>query len=51
MDGVGGDAGDVCGKLTFEANGEIVKETELIVTEAVVKQSFWQTVKEFLKVI
>ena len=44
-------AGDVCGKLTFEANGEIVKETELIVTEAVVKQSFWQTVKEFLKVI
>lgn len=44
-------AGDVCGKLMFEANGEVIKETDLIVTESVEKQSFWETVKEFLKVI
>lgn len=44
-------AGDICGKLVFEANGEVIKETDLIVKEGVEKQSFWETVKEFLKVI
>ena len=43
--------GAICGKLMFEADGKIVKECDLIVREAVPKQSFWETVKEFLKVI
>ena len=43
--------GDVCGKLMFEADGEIIKETDLIIKEPVEKQSFFQTVLEFLKVI
>ncbi len=43
--------GAVCGKLMFEADGELIKETDLIVKESVEKQSFFQTVLEFLKVI
>ena len=43
--------GDICGKLMFEADGKLVKETDLIAKEAVAKQSFWETLKEFLKVI
>lgn len=44
-------AGAVCGKIYFEVDGEVVKETELITKEAVEKQSLWETILEFLKVI
>ena len=43
--------GSVIGKLIFEANGETVKETDLICKEEIPKQSWLDTVKEFLKVI
>lgn len=44
-------AGAVCGKLVFETNGEVIKETDLIAKETVEKQSFFDTILEFLKVI
>lgn len=44
-------AGSVCGKLIFEADGEILKETELICREEVAKQSFFDTLLQFFKVI
>lgn len=44
-------AGSVAGKLIFEVDGETVGETELIVKENVAKQSFWDTLWQFFKVI
>ncbi len=43
--------GSVCGKLIFEVNGERVKETDLISGEDVAKQSLFETILAFLKVI
>lgn len=43
--------GAVLGKLCFEQDGTIIRETELVTKEAVGKRSFLDTVKEFLKVI
>lgn len=44
-------AGSVAGKLIFEVDGETVGETELIVRENVAKQSFWDTLWQFFKVM
>ncbi len=44
-------AGAVCGKIYFEVDGEVIKETELVTKEAIEKQSLFDTILEFLKVI
>ena len=44
-------AGEVVGKLTFEADGEIIAETDLVIKEAIPKQSFWDTLWQFFKVM
>lgn len=44
-------AGTVCGKLYFEVDGEVIKETDLITKEPIEKQSLFDTILEFLKVI
>lgn len=43
--------GAVLGKLYFEQDGTVIRQTELVTKEAVGKRSFLDTVKEFLKVI
>lgn len=43
--------GDVVGKLIFEVNGEPVAETELILKDNLPKQSFWNTLWQFFKVM
>lgn len=44
-------AGTVAGKLIFTVDGETVMETDLIVKEDVPKQSFWNTLWQFFKVM
>ena len=44
-------AGTVAGKLVFELDGEIVGETDLIVKDNIPKQSFWDTLWQFFKVM
>ena len=43
--------GTVAGKLTFEVDGTVVKETELIIKEDVQKQSFWDVFGQFLRMM
>ncbi len=43
--------GAVAGKLFFETDGTTVYETELIIQEDVPKQSFWDTLWQFFKVM
>ena len=43
--------GSVAGKLIFEVDGETVAETELIIKQHVPKQSFWDTLWQFFKVM
>lgn len=43
--------GTVAGKLTFEVDGTVVKETDLIIKEDVQKQSFWDVFQQFLRML